>query len=84
MTPEQAKSYVTPRDDMTVFEAFRRFASKEQKRMVRERAKQYDSTRIIVTMFQTVVDGNHHLIAGILAKQPIRYINLAEPRRAGD
>lgn len=78
MTPEQARSYKAPRNDMTVFEAFQRFAGRDQKRLVRERAAHYDPDRIIVTMFQTVVDGNHHLVAGILAKQPIRYINLAD------
>lgn len=80
MTPQQALTYKTPRDDMTVYEAFKQFAGKDQKRFVREKATHYDQTRIIVTMFQTVIDGNHHLVAGILAKQPVRYINLADQK----
>jgi hypothetical protein len=78
MTPAQALTYVTPRDDMTVYQAFRQFAGKEQKRFVRERAKNFDHSRIIVTINNTVLDGNHHLVVGILAKQSIKFINLAE------
>ena len=77
MSPQEAKTYMTPRGDITVFDAFKKFASKDQKQLVKEKAKQYDHSRIIVLCNDTVVDGNHHLLAGIIAKQPIKYINLA-------
>ena len=80
LTPEQAKTYTTPKDNTTVWQAYRQFATREQKRVVREKARHYDANRIIVTMHNTVIDGNHQLIAGILAKQPIKYINLADPK----
>lgn len=32
MNPEEAKTYLTPRDDMTVYDSFIKFASKEQKK----------------------------------------------------
>lgn len=78
MTPAQATTYVTARDDMTVVDAFKSFASREQKRVVRDKAKRYDADRIIVVFNRSVIDGNHHLMAGIMAKQPIKYIDLSE------
>lgn len=78
MTPAQAKTYVTPHDNTTVFDAFSAYASKQQKQFIRARAKNFDHSRIIVTIFKTVLDGNHHLMAGIIAKQNIKFINLAE------
>ena len=77
MTPAQAKTYVTARDDMTVVDAFKQFASREQKRLVREKAKRYDADRIIVVFDRSVIDGNHQLMAGIIANRPIRYIDLS-------
>lgn len=77
MTPAQAKTYVTARDDMTVYASFRKFATKAQKQLVRDKLKQYDANRIIVVINKTVLDGNHQLIAGIMANQPIKYIDLA-------
>lgn len=79
MSPDEAKTYTTHRNDMTVYDAFVQFADRDQKILVRQKKQQYDTSRIIVVCNKTVVDGNHHLVAGILAKQPIRYIDLAEP-----
>jgi hypothetical protein len=78
MSPTQAKTFRTARDDMTVFAAFKKFASQAQKQLVRDKARQFDNNRIIVVINRTVVDGNHQLIAGILADRPIKYIDLAE------
>jgi hypothetical protein len=77
MTPQEARAYQTARDDMSVFDAFRQFASKAQKQLVKDKRLRYDTNRIIVVINKTVVDGNHQLVAGILAKQPIKYIDLA-------
>ena len=78
MSPAQAKTYVTARDDMTVVDAFKQFASREQKRLVRDKAKRYDADRIIVVFNRSVIDGNHQLMAGIMANRPIKYIDLSE------
>ncbi len=78
MTPAQAKTYVTPRDDMAVFDAFKRFATRDQKRLVKKKAANYDQDRVIVVFNKTVLDGNHHLVAGIVANRPIKFINLAD------
>lgn len=78
MSPEAAKTYLTPMNDMTVYESFINFATKEQKKVVKEKSKHYDNNRIIVVMNKTVVDGNHHLIAGILANKSIKYIDVGE------
>ena len=78
MTPAQAKTYVTARDDMTVVDAYKQFANRDQKRLIRDKAKRYDADRIIVVFNHSVIDGNHHLMAGILANRPIKYIDLSE------
>jgi hypothetical protein len=78
MTPEEAKTYTTARDDMTVFQSFKDHATKDQKAIVKSKISRYDTSRIIVTMNKTVLDGNHQLIAGIMANKPIKYINLAD------
>ncbi len=83
MTPDEAKTYTTPHNDMTVIDAFKQFASKEQKSLVKGKRAQYDASRIIVVINKTVLDGNHHIVAGILNRQPIRYIDLADYEGGG-
>lgn len=78
MSPAEAKTYVTSRDDMPVYDAFKRFASKDQKKLVKDKVLNFDKNRIILTINKTVLDGNHQLIAGIIAKMPIKFIDLAE------
>lgn len=45
---------------------------------MRQKSKNFDNDRIIVVMNKTVLDGNHHLIAGILTNKPIKYIDVGE------
>lgn len=78
MTPEQAKTFRKAESDMTVVDAFKKHATKAQKALVREKAKNFDHGRIIVVADDMVVDGNHHLVAAIMAKQPIRYVDVVE------
>ncbi len=78
MTSVQAKKCVTHKDNMPVFASFKKFATKSQKQLIQNKVQHYDHDRIIVLINNTVLDGNHHLIAGILANQPIKYIDLAQ------
>lgn len=78
MTPAQARTYVTANDDMTAYDAYRQFATKDQRQLVRSKVKNFDYSRIIVVMNKSVIDGNHQLVAGILAKQPVKFIDLAD------
>lgn len=76
MSPEQAKGLDTARDDMTVFDAYNKFASKQQKKLVDDKIKHYDFNRVVVLANTTVVDGNHQVIAAILSGNPLKYIDL--------
>ena len=78
MTPKQAASITTSRDDTTVYQSYQDFATDESTNIVNDKIKHWDDSRIIVLMNSTLLDGNHHLIAGILANKSIKYIDLAE------
>lgn len=78
MTPEQAKTYVTSDNDVTVIDTYNNFATAKQKSIIQNKINKWDSNRIILTINNTVLDGNHHLVAGILSNRPIKYINLAD------
>jgi hypothetical protein len=78
MSAEQAKSLKTARNDTTVFNAFKDHATKEQKQLVKQKATNYDFNRIVVIAGDTVVDGNHQVIASIVSGNPLKYIDLHE------
>ena len=78
MTPEQAKSVKTHRGDTTVYQSYKDFASDDAKQLIRDKISMWDTDRIIVLMNDTLLDGNHQLIAGIEKKEPVKYIDLAE------
>jgi hypothetical protein len=78
MAPEEAKKIRGAGSDEGIVDVFKAHASRDQKTLVRQKMKNYDNDRIIVLCNDAVIDGNHHLVAGIMAKQPIRYVDLAE------
>lgn len=78
MTPEVAKTLTTAKNDATVLETYYNHAEEEQKNIVNDKMKSWDDERIIVIMNKTVLDGNHHLVAGILSSRNIKYIDIAE------
>lgn len=81
MSPEDARECVNARDE-PIFDAFTHYATKRQRQLVDRYARDYDHDRIIVLEGDTVIDGNHHLIAAILANQPVRYIDLTDLEEA--
>ena len=76
MSPESASQLKTCRDDTTVINSYKDFASKEQKSIVKDKMRNFDADRIVVIAGTTLVDGNHHVVAAILSGKPIKYINL--------
>lgn len=42
LSPEEAKSLLTPINDMTVFEAYKLFTSDEQKELVKEKMRNFE------------------------------------------
>lgn len=78
MTPEQARTYRAWASDETVLGRFQKHAKKAQRALVRDKATNYDESRIIVVCHDAVLDGNHHLVAAIRANRPVRYVDLAE------
>jgi len=76
MQPEQIKQLKTPINDMTILNAYNQFAGQEQKQLVKDKIKNYDKNRITVIANETVIDGNHHLIAAILSNNPAKYIDI--------
>lgn len=75
---DELKKFKTYMNDMTVFEAFSNFATEEQKQLVYQMAKNFDHDRIILIANETVLDGNHQLMAAILSGNPQKYIDVYE------
>lgn len=76
MQPNQLKNITTPNGDITVLDAYKQFADKNQKQLVKSKAKNFDHNRIIVIANNTIIDGNHHTIAAILTNNPVKYIDI--------
>lgn len=74
----QLKNLKTPIGDMTIWEAYLQFANSEQKQIVKDKVKNFDKDRIIVLANETVLDGNHHVIAAIKTKNTVKYIDIYE------
>ncbi len=71
--------YVLTRDGKTsVVDAYKNFATPAQKKLVGEKLRFFDQTRIVIMDGNMVVDGNHHLIAAFKSKKDVKYIDLAD------
>lgn len=75
---EQSAQFRSCGGHETILATFKAHASRGQKKLVKDKMANYDASRIIVVCNDAVVDGNHHIIAAIMAKQPVRDIDLAE------
>lgn len=78
LSAEEAKNLWTHRGDMSVIEAFKHFADKEQKTRVREKMKNFDPNRIVVLDGRKVLDGNHQVVAAILSDNEMKYIDIGD------
>lgn len=78
MFPDDIKRLKTSTGDISITQAFKQFASPEQKQLVKDKAKNFDHNRIIVIANNTIIDGNHHAIAAIVSDNPVNYIDIYE------
>lgn len=78
MTPEEALSIESRQKGLRLIDSYTKDASKKQKKIVADKIAEYDEERIVVLCDNTIVDGNHHVIAGILSGKPILYVDLSE------
>lgn len=62
----------------TVLAAFKKTAVGAQKKVVKDKVKNFNNDRIVVLMGGDMIDGHHHLIAAIQTGNPISYIDLDE------
>lgn len=78
MTPDEAKRVESRHPGLSLIDSYTKDASKKQKKIVADKIAKYDEERIVVLSGDTIIDGNHHVIAGILGGKPILYVDLAE------
>jgi nitrogenase subunit NifH len=78
MPHAEIKKVMTNHGDKTVLQAFRDHAASWQKKLVADKVKNYDNTRIVVMNGNSIVDGNHHLVATYKAKKDLKFIDLEE------
>lgn len=78
MQPEELLKLQTAFGEDTVYDAYNTHASREQKKIVQDKIKNFDNNRIVVIANKTLIDGNHHVIAAIKLNKPARYIDIYE------
>ena len=78
MLPNEAMKLETDKDNTTIFQAYKKFATRAQKKIVADKKKKFDESRIVVIDGTTVIDGNHHIIAAIELNKPFLHINLSD------
>ena len=76
MPVDQIKTLLDIRE-RSILQSFRN-ATKDQRELVKYKIDNFDAERIVVLCDDTVIDGNHHVIAAIRASKPIRYVDLSE------
>lgn len=75
MSAEQAKEYTTGNGEY-IMDIFEQYAETWQRKLVQNKIKNWDNDRIIVVDGKIVIDGNHQIVAGILANKPIKFIDI--------
>jgi hypothetical protein len=76
MQPSEVAKLETFRDTSTIMEMYEACAGPKQKKIVRDKMKRFDASRVIVIAGTTLLDGYHHAIAAIKLNKPVRYINI--------
>jgi hypothetical protein len=76
LSSEQLKKLKTTIGDMTVLQAYKNHADKDQKSIVKSKSKKFDDNRVIVLDGNKVIDGNHHVIAAIQLNKTVKAINI--------
>lgn len=79
MQPAEIAKLETFRDTSTIVEMYESGAGPKQKKIVEDKMKRFDASRVIVIAGTTLLDGYHHAIAAIKLDKPVRYINVYDP-----
>jgi hypothetical protein len=80
LLPIQLKQLTTYKNDTTVFDAYKEYADREQKKIVKhyiQNNSQLHETPIVINN-TTALDGYHRIIAAILTKQNLRAIDISD------
>lgn len=77
MQPAELKRLETFKDSTTILEMYRH-ATREQKELVLQKMKRFDSKRVVIIAGTTLLDGYHHVMAAIKLNRSVLYINLYE------
>lgn len=77
MQPAELKRLESFRDNTTIPEMYRH-SSREQKELVLQKMKRFDSQRVVVIAGTTLLDGYHHVMAAIKLNRSVQYINIYE------
>ena len=80
MSLDDMLKIMTDKGDMTVIDAYKKFADKEQKNIVnfyRKNKNELEKYPIIIKD-NLLVDGYHRLVASYLNKQPIKALNISQ------
>jgi hypothetical protein len=78
MSPQEMKNLKTHFGDNTVIDVYKNFATPDQKQIVDDKIKYFEHDRIVLIANKTLLDGYHHVVAGILSNRPVKYIDIYE------
>lgn len=78
ISPSDIRKLLTPDGNSKLVDAYKRFATSEQKKLVKFKASRFDHDRIVVLYNNRVVDGNHHLMAGLLSNNDVKFIDISD------
>lgn len=78
LTHAETSQALTPIGDLTVAEAMHDLADADQWEIVRYKQENFDAQRVIVMRGESVIDGNHHLMAAHLSGRGVNYIQLED------
>lgn len=75
-SPTFLRKLKTFRNDITVFDAFKNFADKDQIDLVKYKMNNFDPNRIVIVANETLLDGYHQVIAAIMSNRLQKYIDI--------
>lgn len=77
LTPSQAAKLKMPRSKETLINHFEKSATKDQRKHIEDKARDYNYDRVVVLHGDTILDGGHQVLASIEANKPLRYIDIS-------
>ena len=77
MSPQQAMSYIDYNTNSSIVDQYINNPTSPEIEAITESSKNFDSNKMIVVYKNIVLDGSDHLLAGILSRNNIKYIDLS-------